>query len=177
MPSAVKDGSAPESLKGSGEAAVKYAVCWHSVALPFKAAANGEQLPLTFPRHFLALLKEVSSVSSLPIFLLAGHLDPQSSCILTQYFLGFINDMVDSLGNLWQEASLVWSQWLSPSKLRREIQPTWRKNRCTFPLSWVGGVLWRTQREGRWGNRGQLCVPASPSLSTFGKSQALKDEE
>lgn len=60
MPSAIKDGSAPESLKGSGEAAVKYAVCWHSVALPFEAAANGEQLPLTFPCHFLALLKEVS---------------------------------------------------------------------------------------------------------------------
>ena len=77
---------------------------------PYKDPANGKQLPLTFPCHFLALLKEVSSVSSLTIFLLAGHLDPQSSCILIQYFLGFINDMVDSLGNLWQEASLVWSQ-------------------------------------------------------------------
>ncbi|CAI9168979.1 unnamed protein product [Rangifer tarandus platyrhynchus] len=32
-------------------------------ALPFEAVADGEQLPLTFPCHFLALLQEVSSVS------------------------------------------------------------------------------------------------------------------
>lgn len=75
MPSVVKDGSTPESLKGTSEAAMKYAVFWHSITLPFIAAAKSEQLLLTFPCHFLALLKEVSSVFSLPIFLSAGHLD------------------------------------------------------------------------------------------------------
>lgn len=75
MPSVVKDGSAPESLKGTSEAAMKYVVFWHSVTLPFTAAAKSEQLLLTFPCHFLALLKEVSSVFSLLIFPSAGHLD------------------------------------------------------------------------------------------------------
>lgn len=75
MPSVIKDGCAPESLKGTGEAAMKYAVFWHSITLPFTVAAKSEQLLLTFPCHFLALLKEVGSVSSLPIFPLAGHLD------------------------------------------------------------------------------------------------------
>lgn len=114
MPSVVKDGSAPESLKGNREAAMKYAVFWHSVTLPFTAAAKSEQLLLAIPCHFPALLKEVSSVFSLPIFSPAGHLDSESSSPLIQYFLYFINDMVDRLGNLWQQVSLVWPQWLSP---------------------------------------------------------------
>lgn len=119
---------------------------WHSVTLPFTAAAKSEQLLLPIPCHFLALLKEVSSVFSLPIFPSAGHLDSQSSYILIQYFLYFKNDMVDRSDSLWQQASSVWPQWLSPSDLTQETQPEWYKNHCTFPLSWDRGVFFRTQR-------------------------------
>lgn len=119
MPSVIKDDSAPESLKGMRKASTKHAVFWHSTTLPFTAAAKSEQLLLTFPCHFLALLKGVSSSFSLPMVPLAGHLDLQASFILSQYFLYFINDMVDRLGNLWQQAFLVWPQWLSPKKTRQ----------------------------------------------------------
>lgn len=96
MPSVLKDGCALESLKARGEAAIKYAGFWHSIALPFSAAAKSEQLLLAFPCHFPASWKEVSSVFSLRIFPLAGHLDPSSSCILTRHFLYLVNDMIDT---------------------------------------------------------------------------------
>lgn len=133
-PGVVKDGSAPESLKDTREATTKYAVFWHSTTLSFTAAAKSEQLLLTFPCHFLALLKGIGSSFSLPMVPSAGHLDSQTSFILSQYFLYFINDMVDSLGNLWQQAFLVWLQWLSPKKTRQfnPRNPAWVRKEILY---------------------------------------------
>lgn len=101
-PSVLKDGCAPESLKASGEAAMIYAVSWHSITLPFTAAAKSEQLLPAFPWHFPASLKEVSSVFSLRIFPPAEHLDSSSFCILTRHFLYLHIDMIDIWDYLWQ---------------------------------------------------------------------------
>nr|CAI9704044.1 unnamed protein product [Rangifer tarandus platyrhynchus] len=53
-------------------------------ALPFEAVADGEQLPLTFPCHFLALLQElwfslVAALRALPVSLGAGAGGPRCS--------------------------------------------------------------------------------------------------
>lgn len=173
MPSVVKDGSAPESLKGNGEAARKYAVFWHSVTLPFTAAAKSEQLLLTIPCHFPALLKEVSSVFSLPIFPLAGHLDSQSSSLLIQYFLYFRNDMVDRLGSLWHKHLSFGPGDSAPAiSPRKKSGP--RATRIIVLFHWAKTD---TQREGKRGNRGLPFVPVSPHLKAFDEHNAPKEEK
>lgn len=115
---------------------MKYAGFWHSIALPFTAAAKSEQLLLAFPCHFPASRKEVSSVFSLWIFPPAGHLDSSSSCILTRHF---------SLPPKWHDRQLglpmantvpkrvPWDE--DPELYPPDIQPMGWMDHGIFPLS------------------------------------------
>ena len=74
-PSVVKDGSAPESLKGSREAAMKYAVflTFRNIALrcSCQQRAAASHVPLPFP----SFAERGQLCFLITIFLPAGHLD------------------------------------------------------------------------------------------------------
>lgn len=154
---------------------MKYAGFWHSIALPFTAAAKSEQLLLAFPCHFPASRKEVSSVFSLWIFPPAGHLDSSSSCILTRHFLYLQNDMTDSWGYPWQT--------LFPS-----ASPGRKTQRFILQTSslWDGWIMvffhWARKQPGFWGHGPEkkakrqistICFCFTP-FPTLVRSQHLK---
>lgn len=174
MPSVLKDGCALESLKARGEAAIKYDGFWHSIALPFSAAAKSEQLLLAFPCHFPASWKEVSSVFSLRIFPLAGHLDPSSSCILTRHFLYLVNDMIDT----WDyQRQTLFPRVARETKTQRFIQPMWCTDHGIFPPSKNAARLFRAwTRERGEGTEITICFYFTQFL-TFDRSHAPEHDE